>query len=237
MIPVLKPGKRVIVSEFGESPTEAIEHFISLEDVAAPDPATLKADEVIIEIRSAAVAWVDLLMTSGQYQHMAMPPYCPGMEYSGVVTWAGAAVDPCHVAPGDRVFSDWFTAGPRAGGRYQAAGGFATHAVLPANAVRRIRVRCALFDCRLDLDAERGARSRPAWRPQRQPVAQQHHADEGPLRTRLPGRHLGGAGSVDPPAARGAGDAMGRRRSHPAAHFAPVCTGRFQAGDAGALER
>ncbi len=138
MIPALKSGKRVLVSEFGESPTEAIEHFMSLQDVAAPDPATLRPDELIIEIRSAAVAWVDLLMTSGQYQHMAMPPYCPGMEYSGVIAWAGAAVERQQLAVGDRVFSDWFAAGPRAGGRYQSAGGFATHAVLPASAVRRI---------------------------------------------------------------------------------------------------
>ena len=138
MHPTLKPGKRVVVSEFGESPTEAIAHCMLLQDVAAPDPATLQADEVIVEIRSAAVAWVDLLMTSGQYQHMAMPPYCPGMEYSGVVVWAGADVQPSQIAPGDRVFSDWFVSGPRAGGRYQSAGGFATYAVLPATAVRRI---------------------------------------------------------------------------------------------------
>lgn len=52
MIPALKPGKRVFVSEFGDSPTDAIEHFMSLEDVAAPDPATLKPDEVIIEKHS-----------------------------------------------------------------------------------------------------------------------------------------------------------------------------------------
>ena len=30
MIPALKPGKRVFVSEFGDSPTDAIEHFIRL---------------------------------------------------------------------------------------------------------------------------------------------------------------------------------------------------------------
>ena len=40
-------------------------------------------------VRSAAVGWVDLLMTSGQYQHMPKPPYCPGLEYSGDVIWTG----------------------------------------------------------------------------------------------------------------------------------------------------
>ena len=138
MTTALKPGKRVLVSEFGETPADAIEQFMSRAEVAAPDPALLEPDEVIIEIRSAAVAWVDLLMTSGQYQHMAMPPYCPGMEYSGEVMAAGAGARAQRIAVGDRVFSDWFAAGPRAGGRYQAAGGFATHALLPAKALRHI---------------------------------------------------------------------------------------------------
>ena len=36
----------------------------------------------------AAVGWVDLLMTSGQYQHMPKPPYCPGLEFCGEIVWA-----------------------------------------------------------------------------------------------------------------------------------------------------
>ena len=94
MSTLLPPGKRVVVHEFGETPVEAIGKFMTLADMAAQDPATLKPDEALVSIRSAAVAWVDLLMTSGQYQHMATPPYCPGMEYSGVVAAAGSAVDP-----------------------------------------------------------------------------------------------------------------------------------------------
>ena len=134
----LKAGKKVLVSEFGQDPAEAIEKFMSLRDLDPPDPAALKPGEVVITIKSVAVSWVDVLMTSGQYQHMPSPPYCPGMEYSGVVSWTGADVDPARVAIGDRVFADFFMVGPRSGGDYQTSGGFASYAVVPAEAVRRI---------------------------------------------------------------------------------------------------
>jgi NADPH:quinone reductase len=88
---------------------------------------------VIIKIRSASVGWVDLLMTSGQYQHLPKPPYCPGLEYAGEVAWAGA--DAARVKVGDRVLVDGFLAGPRSIGDYQAYGGFASYAVAPVDAV------------------------------------------------------------------------------------------------------
>ena len=131
-------GQRVVVSQLGETPLDAIEHYASLEPMAAPDPATLGARDVVIAIKSAAVGWVDLLMTSGQYQHMPKPPYCPGLEYAGVVEWAGAGIDAATVAVGDAVLVDGFLAGPRSLGAYQAYGGFASWAVAPAEAVRRI---------------------------------------------------------------------------------------------------
>ena len=46
--------------------------------------------EVLVRVRSAAVGWVDLLMSSGQYQHLASPPYVPGLESTGEVVAAGA---------------------------------------------------------------------------------------------------------------------------------------------------
>jgi NADPH2:quinone reductase len=64
---------------------------------------------------------------------MPKPPYCPGLEYAGVVAWAGAEVT--HVRVGDAVLVDGFLAGPRSLGSYQAYGGFATYAVAPAEAV------------------------------------------------------------------------------------------------------
>jgi NADPH2:quinone reductase len=130
---LLPLGQKVIVSELAESPLEAIERHMSLEDTPAPDPATLGKGDVIVKIASASVGWVDLLMTSGQYQHLPKPPYCPGLEYAGTVAWAGPEVT--HVREGDRVLVDGFLAGPRSLGAYQAYGGFATYAVAPKDAV------------------------------------------------------------------------------------------------------
>lgn len=132
----LPPGRRVVVSQFAETPPEAIESHVSLEEMPAPDPGKLGPRDVIIAIESASVGWVDLLMTSGQYQHMPQPPYCPGLEYAGTVAWAGDAAE--SLRPGDRVLVDGFLAGPRSLGAYQAYGGFATYAVAPAEAVRPI---------------------------------------------------------------------------------------------------
>src|SRR5690606_10125703 len=83
-------------------------------------------------------SWVDMLMTSGQYQHMASPPYTPGLEYSGVVLAVGSEVDATRCRTGDGVIVDFMLAGPRSYGDYQHAGGFATYAVVPQEAVHRI---------------------------------------------------------------------------------------------------
>ena len=133
----LTAGQRVIVSEFAETPLEAIEKFASLEAMPPPDPSTLAARDVIVAIKSASVGWVDLLMTSGQYQHMPKPPYCPGLEYAGVVAWKGAEVI-ADIAIGDSVLVDGLLAGPRSVGAYQSYGGFASYAVAPMEAVRAI---------------------------------------------------------------------------------------------------
>jgi NADPH2:quinone reductase len=135
---MMSPGQRVVVSQFGENPLDAVERHASLQPMDPPDPATLGPRDVIVAIKSAAVGWVDLLMTSGQYQHMPEPPYCPGLEYAGVVAWIGAAVDAGALAVGDAVVVDPFLAGPRSLGAYRAYGGFASYAVAPADAVRRI---------------------------------------------------------------------------------------------------
>lgn len=135
---VAKTGQRVSIHEFAEDPVEGVDHNLKLEAQAMPDPVTLAAHDVIIEVKSAAVGWVDLLMTSGQYQHMPPLPYTPGLEYSGVVAWVGADVDDAVVAVGDSVFIDGFVAGPRSPGKYQQYGGFANFAVAPVNAIRKI---------------------------------------------------------------------------------------------------
>lgn len=131
------PGLRVVVSEFAETPPEAIENTLSIEPMEPPDPATLGPRDVIVRVESAAVGWVDLLMTSGQYQHMPKPPYTPGLESAGRVAWAGADAAR-DVSVGDRVMVDGFQAGPRSLGAYQAYGGFASYVVAPVEAVRPI---------------------------------------------------------------------------------------------------
>ncbi len=132
----MKAGQRVVVKEFGETPLDAVEKFLELEPMSAPDPSALGVRDVVIQIKSASVGWVDLLMTSGQYQHMLKPPYCPGLEYAGVVAWVGAEAK--GVSVGDGVLVDPFLAGPRSLGGYQAWGGFAAYAVAPVEAVKKI---------------------------------------------------------------------------------------------------
>lgn len=133
-----KAGQRVRISEFAENPLEGIEKYLTLEEQLPPEPGTLKANDVIIAVKSSAVGWVDLLMTSGQYQHQPPLPYTPGLEYCGEVIWAGADVNPSQAKIGDRVLVDGFVAGPCSPGDYQQYGGFASYAVAPANALRAI---------------------------------------------------------------------------------------------------
>lgn len=134
--PVLADGQRVLVSAFAETPAEAID-TMSLVPMSPPDPAKLSPRDVIVAVRSAAVGWVDLLMTSGQYQHMPSPPYTPGLESSGVVVWKGPEAGG-DLAVGDGVLVDGFLSGPRSLGAYQAWGGFASYVVAPIEAVHRI---------------------------------------------------------------------------------------------------
>ena len=79
----------MVLSEFGETPLDAVEKFLSLQPMEPPEVSKLSAREVVISVKSASVGWVDLLMSSGQYQHLLRPPYTPGLEYAGVVAWAG----------------------------------------------------------------------------------------------------------------------------------------------------
>jgi NADPH2:quinone reductase len=110
---------------------------MSLEPMPPPDATRLAARDVIVEVRSAAVGWVDLLMTSGQYQHMPKPPYTPGLECAGVVAWIGPEAQG-RIAVGDAVIVDGLHAGPRSLGAYQAWGGFASYVVAPVEGVIKL---------------------------------------------------------------------------------------------------
>ena len=131
------PGRRVVVREFGDTPLDAIDRHTALEPMDPPDPSSLSPRDVLVEIRSASVAWVDLLMTSGQYQHMARPPYTPGLEYAGTVAWKGPDAGD-HISVGDPVFVDGLLAGPRSLGAYQQWGGWASWGVAPGAAVHKL---------------------------------------------------------------------------------------------------
>lgn len=122
-----------MVAALGDDPLQAIDELLSLAPQPPPDPAALGPRDVVIAVASAAVGWVDLIMTSGQYQHVPVPPYTPGLEYAGVVAWVGPEAGALRV--GDRVLVDGFRAGPRSSGAYRAYGGFASYAVAPAEAV------------------------------------------------------------------------------------------------------
>jgi len=130
---MMAPGQRVVIAQYGEDPMDAVSNHLGLEPQAAPDPSTLARTDVIVAVQSAAVGWVDLLMSSGQYQHMPRPPYTPGLEYSGVVAWVGDEVQ--GLAVGDRVLADGFLTGPRSSGAHRRYGGFATWAVAPQAAL------------------------------------------------------------------------------------------------------
>ena len=133
MSSTLTPGLRAVLHEYGETPLDAVANHLRLQPQAAPDPDALGPDEVLVEVRSAAVGWVDLLMSSGQYQHMVQPPYTPGLEYAGVVAAVGSGVT--RFTAGDRVLSDGMLTGPRSSGRHRDQGGFATWAIAPSRAL------------------------------------------------------------------------------------------------------
>ncbi|KIG16038.1 Quinone oxidoreductase [Enhygromyxa salina] len=129
----LQSGQRVVVREYGETPLDALAQHVDVVAQAAPEPSELGPLDVLVRVKSAAVGWVDLLMTSGQYQHMPAPPYCPGLEYAGEVAWVGAQVQ--RFAVGDAVLADGLKTGPRSLGEHRGWGGFATWAVAPADAL------------------------------------------------------------------------------------------------------
>jgi NADPH:quinone reductase len=124
---------RVVISELGEDPLSAIESFASLQPMEPPTPGPR---DVVIAVKSAAVGWVDLIMASGQYQHIPTPPYTPGLEYAGTVHAVGSDVR--DFAAGDAVMVDPFLAGPRSHGNYRQYGGFASYSVAPIEAIHRI---------------------------------------------------------------------------------------------------
>lgn len=134
--PALPHGHRVILKALGETPVEAIEQHLELVSMEAPDPAKLAPEDVVVAVKSASVNWVDLIMTSGQYQHLLQPPYTPGLESAGHIVAKGSKVEGLQI--GDAVLVDGLMVGPRSLGAYQQQGGFASYVVAPGHAVYRV---------------------------------------------------------------------------------------------------
>jgi NADPH2:quinone reductase len=88
---------------------------LELTDVPDPEPGE---GMVLIDVHAAGVSFPDLLLTRGEYQMKAEPPFVPGIEVAGVVR---SAPEGSGLAPGDRVVAQ------------TALGGFAEAAVAPAN--------------------------------------------------------------------------------------------------------
>ena len=76
-------GVRIVLPKFARAQQEAIDELLSIQAVEFPDTAELKPEDIVVRVRSAAVSFVDFIMMTGQYQHMASPPYVPGLEFSG----------------------------------------------------------------------------------------------------------------------------------------------------------
>ena len=92
-----------------------------LEDVAEP---VAGPDDVLVDVRAAALNFPDVLKIAGKYQSQPPLPFSPGGEVAGTVAAAGANVR--DFAPGDRVF----------GG--MGHGGFAERAVLPGRGIVKV---------------------------------------------------------------------------------------------------
>lgn len=127
---------RATVSAFAQSREDGVASSVVLDNSTDPAGLVLGAGDVLVEVKSAAVTYIDLLMLSGQYHHKPPLPYTPGIEYAGVVHAVGSAVTTWR--PGDRVSNDFMRTGPRSTGGHQRWGGWARFAVAPADTLMRV---------------------------------------------------------------------------------------------------
>jgi NADPH2:quinone reductase len=93
---------------------------VALQSLTVPSRAK---DEVLVEIRAAALNFPDLLMTRGEYQFRPPLPFTSGMEMAGVVVEADSE---SGFEPGDRVVG---------GGK---TGAFAQYGAFPARSLRPV---------------------------------------------------------------------------------------------------
>lgn len=124
----------VRVTQLGADPLATFADHVVIEPQSPPEPGP---GEVRVRVHATHVNWVDLIMASGQYQHVPDPPYTPGLEYAGVVEAVGEGVQ--GLREGDRVAADGTKTGPRcADARYRPYGGWATYALAPEGGLVRV---------------------------------------------------------------------------------------------------
>lgn len=131
-------GNKINLPRYAASQEDAVENVLHLEGMSMPDPMSLQGNEVLVAVKSSAVSFVDLLMLSGQYQHLLPLPCTPGLEYAGTVLAVGSEVRPDKFKVGDRVLSDFILTGPRSKGPYQRNGGWASFAIAPDYALHHV---------------------------------------------------------------------------------------------------
>ena len=100
------------------------EKFGAAEDLSIQevDPPSLKPGHVIVDVKSAALNFPDVLMVQGKYQSLPDFPFSPGGEFSGVICAVADDVEGWSI--GDEVF----------GGN--GHGSFAEQISVPAKALR-----------------------------------------------------------------------------------------------------
>ena len=80
---------------------------------------------LLVEVKAAGINYADIVARQGYYPPVKTTPYRPGYEVAGIVTEVGPGVE--GYSPGERVAALVFT-----------AGGYSTHALVPAEAVHRL---------------------------------------------------------------------------------------------------
>ena len=105
--------RRVVCREFGPPERLVVEE--------APDPRPGRG-EVLIRVRAAGVGFVDGLIVAGLYQVKPPLPFTPGLVVAGEVAGSGGGVP--GLPTGSRVVGCWM-----------GLGGYATHRLVPAEAV------------------------------------------------------------------------------------------------------
>jgi NADPH2:quinone reductase len=108
--------KAVVCRAFG--PPESLE-IVEVDD---PKPGP---QEIVIDVRAAAITFPDALMIEDKYQFKPRPPFIPGGDVAGIVLAVGEGVQ-------------GFSVGDRVTGALGLVGGFAERAKVRVDAARRL---------------------------------------------------------------------------------------------------